>query len=374
MKSSKPSLLTYLFTTMFLAFTCITAAQEKNHIPIKRGSNSELHTTPGLHIKKKIRLKVPDDFKSIQEAVDAAAAGSTILISGRFNESFSVIGRKDLIIKSEKDAFISEDYNPELRRKAAFVIAQSDNITLEGFRINGRGFVVHSSGININHCDISGPGDGLSVLNSEKSIIRDNHFHLNTGGGSELGTGLFIYSSDGNDFSNNKIKNNAAFGIVLYLSNNNVFSNNEIDNNVAGIELNTRCSGNHISNNRISNTRLWGIRLIDDANNNVLDNNYFHTGEGSGIVISRSENNRITKGSINNASYAGISILDNGSENNIIEDLSVTNNLIGVEFVLGASHCTFSNCEIMQNTDCDVKDLEHANTFQNTTYASINCP
>lgn len=366
----------FLFTLIFLCYCSALSGQvlQKEKIPPEKTKQvSELKTSTGIDIQKKTELRVPDDYMSIQEAVDAAAEGTTILVSGDRSESFSILGRKNLLIKGLDNASLSENYNPYLKRKTAFVISESENIGIDGFQIYGRGIITYSSGIEISNCDISGPGDGLSVLHSEDSSFKKNRIHLNTGGASDLGTGLFIYGSNGNSFSNNKIRNNEAFGIILYLSNDNVFNNNEIVNNVVGIELNTRCTGNRITNNQISKTKLWGIRLIDDANENILDNNSFETGDGSGIIISRSENNHIRNGKISYARYAGISILDKGSSNNIIEDVLVTNNFIGVEFELGASDCTFSNCEITQNTECDIRDFEKANTFLKTTYSTINC-
>lgn len=376
--------------TTFLSFFLLTsfffypglneklAAQEpgktKKEIQYNLQKAEEFSSKQELNMSEDYQMNVPEEYENIQDALEVAPDGATILVSGETTNSFAVLGQENITIASVNDTEIQGEYMEDLGLNAAFVISQSQNIVVEGFHFTGGGYIAYSSQVEVKNCEISGPGDGINLLFSENNLFADNVLKQNTGNGIEMGTGFYIYASDENQFDSNTIKQNEAFGIILYLSNYNEFSNNDLDQNIAGIELNSHCTGNNLNNNKISNTKLWGIRLVDDANGNELTNNIFENNEGSGLIISRSGNNCITKGEINNSGYAGISILDLESENNHVEDVLVTNNFIGVEMALGAKDSFFKDCEIRENAICDIRDFEEANSFSGSIYGSRNCP
>lgn len=334
----------------------------------------EISAKQEFDLPKDYEMHVPGEYESIQEALKVAPDGATILVSGKTAASFAVLGQENIKILATGNTSIEGEYMEDMGLNATFVISRSNNILIEGFDFTGGGYIAYSSEVEIKDCKISGPGDGINLLFSEKNLFTDNILQHNTGNGIEMGSGFYIYASDENKFHSNKIQGNEAFGIILYFSNYNNFSNNEIDQNVAGIELNSHSTGNNISDNNISNTKLWGIRLVDNANDNDLTNNHFQNNQGSGLIISRSGNNCIFRGKIDNSGYAGISILDMSSENNLIEDVLVTNNFIGVEMALGASDSFFKNCDIRENSICDIRDFDEANSFAGSLYNSRNCP
>lgn len=349
-------------------------AKNQKEIQLNLQKAKEFTSKQELNLPEDYEMNVPEEYESIQDALNVAPEGATILVSGKTIESFAVLGQENIKIESIDDTQISSGYMEELGLNAAFVISQSRNVIVDGFNFIGGGYIAYSSEIEIRNCQITGPGDGINLLFSENNHFINNVLKQNTGNGIEMGTGFYVYASDENHFHANEIKQNEAYGIILYLSNYNKFSNNNIDQNIAGIELNSHCTGNNISNNRISNTKLWGLRLVDGANGNELINNVFQNNEGSGLIISRSGNNCITRGKIDNSGYAGISILDLESENNHIEDVLVTNNIIGVEMGLGASNSIFKDCDIRENAICDIRDFEDLNSFAGSLYNTRNCP
>jgi parallel beta-helix repeat protein len=152
-------------------------------------------------------VTVPDDYPSIQWAIDNATEGDTIVVKdGVYVEN--IVVNKRLTIKSENgfDNCIV---------KAGFgnvITITADYASITGFTFAGAGeneFLFAGISINANHCRIT---DNLCLNNS---------------------VGIALYGANDNIIANNNITNN-IFGVRLYYSNNNlVYLNNFINvNNV----------------------------------------------------------------------------------------------------------------------------------------------
>ncbi|RLF60439.1 MAG: hypothetical protein DRN25_02690 [Thermoplasmata archaeon] len=192
-------------------------------------------------------IYVPDDYPTIQEAVDHARSGDTIIVrDGTYIENV-VIDKPHLTIKSEngsKKCIVKA----KSQSKPVFEIDE-DYIALTGFTIMGRSY-------------------GILLLRSQNNEITNNVISNNAGDGISL-----LYSRN-NNIENNIISNNERIGIDLTYSQNNIIANNEISENEGwGIILEGSSNNNDITENRISKNG-WGIYLDRSYCNKIHCNNF----------------------------------------------------------------------------------------------------
>ncbi len=204
------------------------------------------------------------DFNNIQDAVDAASGGDEIRVyAGFYPENVNVDKSLDLI----------GGYN--------------GTSTIDG-GANGNTVKLSAASSRIEKFTIQNSGDyeegnvydaGLHILSSLNSIIGNNIID-------NLGDGIFISSSAGNQIKGNTISDNAYDGIGLFsiVSGGNTISGNTIeDNGYNGIYM-FRGNGNFILENTISgNTEngiyLWRSRL------NTIEKNFIGNSSSYGIYF-----------------------------------------------------------------------------------------
>jgi len=249
-------------------------------------------------------IYVPDDYLTIQSAVNAASPGDTIIVrDGLYKEH--VIVNKQLTIKSE-------------RGYANCVV-------------NGEGsdvFALYADGIRIEGFTITGGWDGIYIRSNNNMIINNNISSNNR-------HGIYLGQSKNNSISNNNISSNNYCGICLYYSNENSISNNNISsNNRHGIYLG-QSKNNSISNNNISSNNWNGIDLWDSNNNSISKNN-ISSNNWNGIFLLNSNENSISKNNISSNNWYGIYLLN--SNNNIIYLNNFINNTYNDAFSYGSTN------------------------------------
>nr|MDO8083115.1 right-handed parallel beta-helix repeat-containing protein [Candidatus Freyarchaeota archaeon] len=273
---------------------------------------------------------VPDNYSTIQAAVNAASNGDIIIVrDGTYTENVDV--NKSLIIKSENgaEATIVQAAN---QKDNAFEVT-ADYVNISGFTVKGAS--VNVAGIclsNVKYCKISnniGSGNdyfiylnyttnsiiennnassnawGIVLVNSGNNIVRDNNASSNSNTGIDL-----HYTGSNNNLVINNNANLNVRGIYLYSSNNNTIKNNTcLGNEWDGIMLSASSSYNIIENNTCSSGGYGytpgavGISLEDGSSNNAIKNNTCSS-YSYGILIS-SNSNIITA---NTFSYTGTGI------------------------------------------------------------------
>jgi len=146
---------------------------------------------------------VPDDYATIQWAIDNATAGDTIIVRDGFYVE-NIVVNKPLTVKSE-DGFANCIIKAEFGNIVAIT---ANHVTLTGFTLIGVGrneFLFADISVNANYCEIS---DNL-ILNND--------------------IGVRLYYSNNNIIKNNNITGN-IFGIRLYRSNDNLIYLNNLIN------------------------------------------------------------------------------------------------------------------------------------------------
>ncbi len=162
-------------------------------------------------------LHVPDDFETIQEAIDAAEDGDRVLVEpGEYVENINFLGKEIIVMgdpEHPEDMVINGDRNGEV---VAFENDESENTVLTGFTLtngtgrniggfgNGGGVYLTHANPTITHCIIidneaSWSGGGLECSSSSPTVsycvIISNRAGREGGGvrcGGELAQPVFI--------------------------------------------------------------------------------------------------------------------------------------------------------------------------------------
>jgi len=192
---------------------------------------------------------VPDNYTTIQDAINAAKEGDTIRVkAGTYLEWALQIEKDNLSLIGENKSTTIIDG----RNRGWILTVKARNVTISGFTI-------------------------------QKSSIGT--------------AGIFLELSTGSRIKNNILRSHDS-GIYSVYSNSNVIENNWVSESYAGIILSSFCKDNKISDNYVfGNTR--GIDLSNHANHNNVENNKI--GQNTyGISISLDNNSIIGNQIINN--------------------------------------------------------------------------
>jgi parallel beta-helix repeat protein len=273
---------------------------------------------------------VPNDYSTIQAAINATVNGDTVLVSqGTYLEHFRFNG-KAILLKSQSgpDETIiasAEDFNPIIR----FENNETSQSILDGFTIS------NSSGAPAINMINAGPtiirnrftgnrnsrsdGGAIDAVNGPPMSIIDNVFENNS---SSYGTGGAIrtYGIDlivtGNIFRANDARTDAG-AIHLRASDNsevhhNLFFENHCGN-VAGAIVFSECGGGAFYNNTMvensTDFASHGGGLVVWMSNNInIYNNIITNNVGIGIYNYSSQNCQLTYNDVwgNQTNYSGI--------------------------------------------------------------------
>jgi len=218
-------------------------------------------------------IHVPDNYKTIQEAVKNASPRDTIIVhEGYYTEN--IIITKPLTIESTKGSDASI-IHAAVQNEPVLKINNVNEVSISGFTVTGS------------------QSAGIYLYNSHNGQLRGNKVVNN-------GSGIVLISSNNNTFVNNTANLNEQYGIYLELSNNNILEKNIVNSNKdKGIFLSSS-SYNELINNNV-NLNAWnGITLWSSHNNLLKDNNILRNRYG--IVLSDSNNNILT----NNSTWSNI--------------------------------------------------------------------
>ena len=301
---------------------------------------------------------VPDNYPTIQEAINAVGSGDTVFVRvGTYIENVVVDKPLKLIGENKHTTII--DGNDA----GSAVTIASSNVTVTGFTLQHGGPDFPEGGIlidvasdsNISHNIIKNNAMGILFYGSSRNLIDNNVISDNW-----YGIELYGYSRQ-NIFSNNNLLNNVAnflmfrsssnmvvnntvlegnFGFVVEQSNYNIFKCNIVSNiGWSGFRILDGCRNNQLLNNRVSNC-LEGFELSGTSNNtlmaNIVSNNRRYA-----IFIAQAHNNTIACNEILNNAY-GISLYE-ASKNNTIYHNNIINNTQQTYLMFSPTNNTWDN-------------------------------
>jgi len=208
-------------------------------------------------------IVVPDDYPTIQEAINSASNGDTIYVSsGTYYEH--VVVNKTVTLAGE----------------------DRQNTAIDGGGVDEYVLTVSADLANITGLTIRRGGGGyicVFITHSENVSFTNNSIH------SSGAHALSLY--DGCKYStiaNNTIFSNGMDGIALFHADENYISDNYISDNshiqgTAGIFISDYCSNNTISGNTIENNAgIGGLYVLPTSpNNKIYHNNFLNNPPGN---------------------------------------------------------------------------------------------
>jgi|GEM_PF-2283538 parallel beta-helix repeat protein len=287
------------------------------------------------------QIKVPSDYPTIQQAINAATIGTTILVSnGTYFEQLTVNKTISLVGENKSTTIINAN-----NTNIALSIT-ANNIFIKGFTIQNAtsyGLYFNYSSFNeISGNVIKNNGYGICLNNSIKNTVTNNLILENIHDGIKLiGTATI---------TNNIVKSNGKHGIYLYFACANI-TENKIESNKYGITLNY--SGGNIirKNNLLNNTQNFSvdgeqlsdyIQNIDDSNKINTKKVYYLLNQKDCTINSDNFTNIGYLGIVNstNIHIANFNITNNGegillafTRNSTLENISLERNAIGIKCV-----------------------------------------
>ena len=203
-------------------------------------------------------IVVPDDYPTIQEAIDNADEGDTIFVKkGTYVENPVV---------NKSVSLVGEDMDTTVIDVTAGLKVERDNVTITGLTVYDGWTGI---AVTANHCNISG------------NKVTD----------ATIGIGL--YNSENNSIIGNIVQSiGYSAAIQLSYSNNNLLKNNYVDSCTEGIQLRAGSSNNMVTENTITNCQFVAVRLLGEyspprwynpSGNTIMRNNISNSGCGTTI-------------------------------------------------------------------------------------------
>ena len=189
---------------------------------------------------------VPDDFSSIQAAINNASVGDIIFVrNGTYYENI-VVDKAVRLVGEDPDATIIDG-----NLTASVIIVSHQSVHIEGFTLR--------------NSSLGWPNSGIRVIDSWQCTFVNNIINVNF-------IGILLDSSPYNDLFQNVVTNN-HYGIYLLSTFGNKIGDNSVIGNWAGVTL-TSSSNNRIHGNLIKDNYYVGFVLIHSLNNSICYNNF----------------------------------------------------------------------------------------------------
>jgi parallel beta-helix repeat protein len=222
----------------------------------------------GTYVIGPTPIIVPDDFPSIQEAINNANEGDTIFVgNGTYYENV-VVNKTVSLIGNGKDSTILNGTTIE-----PMMIVEANDVRISGFTFEGwtfQGILINgTTGVTIVENKIVFNALGIDVENSANTTIENN---IINGFGLD-NIGIMVAYSSGCSVVNNTITNAVYDGIRLWFSSGNLIHQNLIKNNDYGIFFH-EANLNTISENTISESGGPGIYIESSSTNEILHNSF----------------------------------------------------------------------------------------------------
>ncbi len=342
---------------------------------------------------------VPDDYLTIQEAIDGASSGDTIFVRSGIYYEHVVVNKTVSLVGENVSATIVDGGGSG----NVFTIDEN-NVSIASFTIRNSGTILGNAGLrldNVNLCSISGNSvrdnfAGIWLEESSENLILANDIAAN------VDDGIVFNYSHNNTISGNHIALHEYFGIVINWSHNNticwnnitqtfgpshgdginlwrsshnsIFQNQVEDNNRYGIRIEVESNNNNLSGNKIGNC-LTGLQVYNYSNYNDIRGNRI-TNCSNGIELNRYITYTILSNNTIENSEVGINI-NTWSVNNTVSRNCLAANAAGIRFYYANLNEVFLN----NITDSDLgatlqysqSNMFYSNNFiNNTQQASVS--
>ena len=369
---------------------------------------------------------VPDDYSTIQEAVDGANDGDIVFVkSGTYNGSVTINKSISLIGENKEATTIIGDW--ELN--GTTILVRHDNVTISELTLESVGNAVSGRGVHllyvryckVSNCNFASGWIGVWLYGASENKIENNYIdgtgtipfssginlqgsHNNTVTGNDIAeydfglaiilnrtignivtensilncyNGIWVHSSYNNSITWNNVTINGdifvrvnenvmqgSCGLRLFSSSNNVIAGNNISDVPNGIRIKSASYFNQVENNTLTNNIYWGLALTDNANNNTLvGNNLVHN--INGLEVGFCSNNTIKNNCITANHDYGL-YLYNASTNKITAN-NITDNLVGANFEYSFGNRVYHNNFIGNTIQINDNNTSTENTWNTSS-------
>jgi nitrous oxidase accessory protein len=199
---------------------------------------------------------VPNDYTTIQAAINNSADGDTIFVrKGIYREN--PIVNKSISLTGENCSSTTIEISNSLR-------IQKENATVTGFTIKGKG------------------GDG--ILGGTGISLEASYCNISGNKVTEVTHGMIMFESNNSCITGNVFENiGSSSAIQLNFANWNLVSNNYIDSCVEGIQIWQNSNNNTVTENTIKYCQDVAIRFQYSDDNTIVGNNISLSGYGTTI-------------------------------------------------------------------------------------------
>jgi nitrous oxidase accessory protein len=275
--------MTRKFVAMILAFALVLALACSFSFFEKDGG----YAAPSVII-------VPDQYSTIQEAINNAVDGDTVFVRSGIYYERVVVNKTVSLLGEEANATIV-DANGTGR---VFSVSRG-YVNITGFTIRRSGSAyVQDAGVwieGIGHCNVFG------------NVLAENDFF-----------GVHLSYTSFNNVFDNVFTKTKIMSVVISTGNENVISRNRLENHYCGIDIHALSYDNQIVANVIRRGD-YGV-IVDNSYRNVISGNnitehkweygYNLTGQKLGISIQECSQNIIVKNLIADNDGNGVQLID----------------------------------------------------------------
>ena len=277
-------------------------------------------------------LYVPRDVSSLQEAVDHASPGATIVVQASAGQIAGpiLIAVSDITLISSGGRAILNGIGsePALSIRASGVIVRGFDITSESI-----GLQINASDCTIEDLHIEATSIGIQLNNASRCFLKS----IETNAG-RIGVELIGSSSVTVDALT--VVGSSEYGVRLLGSRNNLLKDLSISGNAVGISIEEASADNLIEASDINLSSVAGIE-IRDSNDNALIGNTLDSVR-IGIVLERVTGTEISSCEIRGTVVAGIS-LQQAVQNRISETHVDGSQAAGIQLVQSAENSLLYN-------------------------------
>ncbi|MGB9841728.1 MAG: right-handed parallel beta-helix repeat-containing protein [Candidatus Bathyarchaeales archaeon] len=187
-------------------------------------------------------VTVPDDYRSIEEAINAVADGGTVFVKKGIYKEVLVINKPVSLKGEDKDTTVINGAG-----KGTVILIQHDNVEVTGFT------VIYSETPNTPSpiWMWSSRLIGIHLLSVRNCSVFGNKI-------SDCGAGIWLFDAHQNNITNNYLLRN-DYGIRIQSSTENTVATNTITENWGGLWLLSASGNNFSANNMTNNTRNFGV-------------------------------------------------------------------------------------------------------------------
>jgi parallel beta-helix repeat protein len=329
-------------------------------------------------------IVVPDDYATIQEAIDKAFDEDIVLVkSGTHTGSVTINKSITLVGEDRSETIIIGDWS----LNGTVVLVKHDGVIVKNLTIKavpdsysiGRGVhLLHVKNCQVLDC-IFQSGIGVWLYGAINNTVKNNQI-LGKGSGPSFpsNTGIKLQYSKNNMITENTIKGyKYGSGIIFDSSSDNCLVRNKISNNYYEVLIRDS-NNNEIRENNISTSlsifmnptdqgmlESYGIRLQGSSNNTIINNSVLECPKGIRI-LSSSFHNLIENNFISDSRYNGLEFVENANYNQVTAN-TIMNNWAGVNFWNSSNNIIYNNNFLNNEVSVCIYSIDDRNSFDNGT-------